>query len=72
MIDDLKIETTLGSNIHSKIEKFAAQRPDARYVCNDPACTDSTHDHSGVSCTDDNCTNATHHHDEHHDDDHHH
>lgn len=72
VIDDLKIETTLGSNIHSKIEEFAAQRPDARYVCNDPACTDSTHDHSGVSCTDDNCTNTTHHHDEHHDDDHHH
>ena len=41
-------------------------------ICNDPACTDSTHDHSGVNCTDDNCTNATHHQDEHHNDDHHH
>ena len=41
-------------------------------ICNDPACTDSTHDHSGVSCTDKNCTNATHHHSNHHSDDHHH
>lgn len=41
-------------------------------ICNDPACTDSTHDHSGVNCTDKNCTNATHHHSNHHSDDHHH
>jgi len=32
VIDDLRIETTLGSNIHRKLEAFAAQRPDAPQV----------------------------------------
>lgn len=73
VIDDMKIETTLASNIHSKMEQFAAQRPYANPDCNDPTCTDSTHDHSGIVCTDKNCTNSTHHHnDERHDDKHHH
>lgn len=44
----------------------------AQGICDNPKCTDSTHDHSGVSCTDVNCTNATHHHSNHHSDDHHH
>lgn len=44
----------------------------AQGICDNPKCTDSTHDHSGVSCTDTNCTNATHHHSNHHNDDHHH
>jgi hypothetical protein len=73
VIDDMKIETTLAGNIHSKMEQFAAQRPCAEQKCDDPTCTDSTHDHSGIICTDKNCTNSTHHHsDEHHDDKHHH
>ena len=73
VIDDLKIEITSGSSIHSKLEKFASQCPDVCKVCNDPACTDESHDHSGINCTDKNCTNSTHHHsDEHHDDKHHH
>ena len=73
VIDDMKIETTLAGNIHSKMEQFAAQRPCAEQKCDDPTCTDSTHDHSGIICTDNNCTNSTHHHsDEHHDDKHHH
>ena len=73
VIDDMKIETTLAGNIHSKMEQFAAQRPCAEQKCDDPTCTDSTHDHSGIICTDTNCTNSIHHHnDEHHDDDHHH
>ena len=72
VVDDLKIETTLGSNIHSKLEVFATQRPNAHPVCDDPNCTDTNHDHSGIVCTDDNCTNTTHHHSEHHNDDHHH
>ena len=45
----------------------------AQGICDNPKCTDSSHDHSGVSCTDTNCTNSTHHHnDEHHDNKHHH
>ena len=73
VIDDLKIEITSGSSIHSKLEKFASQCPDVCKVCNDPSCTDESHDHSGINCTDKNCTNSTHHHsDEHHDDKHHH
>lgn len=72
-ISDLTIENTLASNIHNKLEKFASQCPDVCKVCNDPACTDESHDHSGINCTDKNCTNSTHHHsDEHHDDKHHH
>lgn len=35
-------------------------------ICNDPGCTDSGHDHSGITCTDEHCTNATHHHDHNH------
>lgn len=44
----------------------------AQGICDNPKCTDSSHDHSGVNCTDDSCTNATHHHSNHHTDDHHH
>ena len=73
VIDDMKIETTLADNIHAKMERFAAQRPCAEQKCDDPTCTDSTHDHSGIICTDESCTNSTHHHNnDHHDDKHHH
>ena len=44
----------------------------AQGICDNPKCTDSTHDHSGITCTDSNCSNATHHHSNHHSDDHHH
>ena len=45
----------------------------AQGICDDPKCTDASHDHSGVNCTDANCTNSTHHHNgEHHEDKHHH
>ena len=44
----------------------------AQGICDNPKCTDASHDHSGVNCTDDDCTNATHHHTNHHNDDHHH
>ncbi len=45
----------------------------AQGICDNPKCTDASHDHSGVNCTDDDCTNATHHHSEnHHNDKHHH
>ena len=72
-ISDLTIENTLASNIHNKLETIVSQCPNACKVCNDPACTDESHDHSGINCTDKNCTNSTHHHsDEHHDDKHHH
>ena len=73
VMDDMKIETTLADNIHTKMERFAAQRPCAEQKCDDPTCTDSTHDHSGIVCTDESCTNSTHHHNnDHHDDKHHH
>jgi hypothetical protein len=72
-ISDLTIENTLASNIHNKLETIVFQCPNACKVCNDPSCTDESHDHSGINCTDKNCTNSTHHHnDEHHDDKHHH
>ena len=72
-ISDLTIENTLASNIHNKLEIIVSQCPNACKVCNDPSCTDESHDHSGINCTDKNCTNSTHHHsDEHHDDKHHH
>lgn len=72
VISDLTIENTLASNIQKKLEIVAAQRPGEFQVCNDPKCADSAHDHSGINCTDANCTNTTHHHEEHHDDKHHH
>ena len=62
VIDDMKIETTLASNIHSKMEQFAAQRPYADQKCDDPTCTNSNHDHTGIHCTDAKCTNHTHDH----------
>ena len=73
VMSDLTIENTLASNIHNKLATIVSQCPNACKVCNDPSCTDESHDHSGINCTDKNCTNSTHHHsDEHHDDKHHH
>ena len=41
-------------------------------ICNDPECTDTTHDHYGIACTVEHCTNPAHGHgDEHHSDEHH-
>ena len=39
-----------------------------RVICNDPDCIDTTHDHYGIACTVEHCTNPAHGHgDEHHD-----
>ena len=41
-------------------------------ICNDPDCTDTTHDHYGIACTVEHCTNPAHGHgDGHHSDEHH-
>ena len=77
VVSDLTIENTLASNIRTKLKTVASQRPDDILMrpnegaCTDPDCTDTTHDHSGIACTVEHCTNPAHGHHQEHDDHHH-
>ena len=68
MMSDLRIQTTQDNNIREKLDMIAAERFAELIHCDDPDCTDTTHDHYGIACTVEHCTNPAHG----HGDDHHH
>lgn len=66
-MSDLRFENTPEANIREKLDAMAAERFVMPISCTDPECTDTSHDHYGIACTVEGCTNPDHH----HDDDHH-
>lgn len=71
IMSDLRMETTPEANIREKLDRMAAERFVMPISCDDPDCTDPSHDHYGIACTVEGCTHPDHQHDDHHEDDHH-